>query len=95
MAFEIIMQKKCEKFMQKLEMANPKEHYRIHRFITQTLCCVDNPLKLHNCKAIVGSKYYYRWRLGDYRLIGDAEQNGKIIIVRVESKGDTTYKKGL
>lgn len=78
--------------MQRLETANPKENYRISRFISQTLSCVDNPLKLHNCKAIVGSKYLYRWRLGEYRIIGDAETKDTIIIVKVEKKGDTTYK---
>lgn len=92
MAFEIIMHKKCEKFMQKFEIANPKEHYRISRFISQTLSCVDNPLKLHNCKVVVGSKYHYRWRLGEYRVIGDAEKKNKIVIVKVEKKSDTTYK---
>lgn len=57
---------------------------------------VDNPCLLKNAKHLIGyTDNRYRWRLGQYRIIGIVKNNEfKIIeIVKIDKKDDKTYKK--
>ncbi|MCD8204442.1 MAG: hypothetical protein LUC16_01250 [Coprobacillus sp.] len=95
MSYEIIIDKKAEKYLNNLTKGQPKEHFRLDTFIYETLAKAENPCMLPNAKHLQGFRdNRYRWRLGDYRIIGIVK-NGefKIIkIIKISKKDDNTYK---
>lgn len=95
MSYKILIEKKAEKFLKSLEKGQSREHDKIIYFLHNTLKNANNPCTLPNAKHLQGfNDNRYRWRLGDYRIIGKA-QNGefKIIqIIKISKRDDRTYK---
>ena len=95
MSYEIRIKKQVDKFLAKLAKSAPHEFDKIDYFIKNVLSNDDNPCLLPNAKHLQGfSDNRYRWRIGEYRIIGIVK-NGefKIIeVVKIARKDDTTYK---
>lgn len=93
--YEIKIKDSCLKYLKKLSKSTPKDFIRIDKFIYNTLSTNDNPCKLPNAKHLQGFRdNRYRWRLGEYRIIGIVN-NGefKIIeIIKISRRNDSTYK---
>lgn len=95
MNFEIILDKKSIKFLQKLAKSTPKEYVKIIDFLNNKLATSKNPCLLPNAKHLQGfDDNRYRWRVGEYRIIGIVE-NGKykiIQVIKIAKRDDDTYK---
>ncbi|ETD23500.1 type II toxin-antitoxin system RelE family toxin [Helicobacter macacae] len=92
---KISIDKKNTKFLQKLAKSAPKEYVKILNFLYGILSKSDNPCTLPNAKYLQGfDDNRYRWRVGEYRIIGIVKNgNFKIIeIIKIDKRGDTTYK---
>lgn len=95
MNFEIILDKKSIKFLQKLAKSAPKEYTKIIDFLDDKLANSENPCFLPNAKHLQGfDDNRYRWRVGEYRIIGIVE-NGKykiIQVIKITKRDESTYK---
>lgn len=80
MAWTIELRAKAEKQLDKL---NRKDADRIITFLEQRLATHDNPRSLG--EPLHGSRLgaYWRYKVGDYRIICDI-QDGKLIVLVVE-----------
>lgn len=68
------------KAIKKLAKINPKDRTRIWDFVKNTLSQMENPRATG--KALQGEfKGLWRYRVGDYRLICDIQDNKLIILV--------------
>lgn len=93
MSFEIRLTHKAIKCLERLEN-NKTLHTKIMRFLEQKLANADNPTTLPNARKLIGfDDNRYRWRLGDYRIIGIIQNSElKIIeIIEISKRDDTTY----
>lgn len=89
----IRLRKSAQKELQKIFYGNPNSALKIEIFLTK-LQSIPNPTTLPNAKKLQGFSNHYRWRIGDYRIIGIVE-NGefKIIeIIKIAKRDDNTYK---
>lgn len=81
--------------MKKLAKSAPKEFFKVRSFLNKTLSVCESPLNLPNCTKLVGyADNRYRWRIGEYRIIGIVE-NGetKIIqVIKISKRDENTYK---
>ena len=83
MSCKISIDKKPAKFLQKLAKSTPKAYIKIDEFLSNDLPSATNPCTLPNAKHLQGfSDNRYRWRLGDYRIIGIVE-NGAFYIIQI------------
>lgn len=95
MRFKIEYEKRVVKFLKKLAKLAPKEFFKINTFLNELLPTCENPLILPNCKKLVGfSDNRYRWRLGNYRIIGIVKNDTfeLIQIVKISKRDENTYK---
>lgn len=95
MTYEIIYDKNVIKFLDKLAKSNPRKFKGINYFLTNILPKTENPAKLANAKYLKGyDDNRYRWRLGDYRIIGIVENNTfKLIqIIKIAKRDENTYR---
>lgn len=79
---KIILHKKCEKWIAKTAKTNYPLAEKIVKFLKDTLTNAQNPATLPNAKKLQGFSNRYRWRLGDYRIIGIIE-NGEFKIIEI------------
>ena len=89
----IIRLRKSAQKNYKIFYGNPNSALKIEVFLTK-LQSIPNPTALPNAKKLQGFSNRYRWRIGDYRIIGIIE-NGefKIIeIIKIAKRDDNTYK---
>lgn len=95
MSYEVVIAKKADKELKKIAKGSKEAHLDIKIFIETKLMTSENPCTLPNCKRLQGySDNRYRWRIGDYRVIGIVE-NGefKIIqIIKISKRNENTYK---
>ncbi len=85
---------KAEKFLEKLRVSQPKDYVKVAAFLYVRLPACENPCTLPNAKRLQGFKNHYRWRVGDFRIVGIVE-NGefKIVqIVQISKRDENTYK---
>lgn len=95
MSYEIRLSKKADKFLTKLEKSSPHDFDKIDYFLKNTLVTTKNPCALPNSKHLKGfGNNLYRWRLGDYRIIGIVENDEFQIIeiVKITKRDEKTYK---
>lgn len=94
MSYEIRTKKQVDKFLIKLAKSAPNEFDKIDFFLKNKLANCENPCLLPNAKYLQGfDDNRYRWRVGEYRIIGIVE-NGefKIIeIVEIARRQSKTY----
>lgn len=90
---EVLLTNEANKSLEKLKKSNPKQHLKIIEFLC-ILENTENPKALPNAKILKGFENKYRWRLGDYRIIGNIEKNEFYIveIVKIDKRDDKTYK---
>lgn len=83
------------KSFKKIKKSNAEIGNKIFDFINAILANVENPCTLPNAKHLQGyNDTRYRWRIGNYRIIGIVE-NGemKIIeIIKIAKRDNNTYK---
>ncbi len=95
---EIKIEEKVLKYLKKLQKGDFKSAIKIQSFIYNNLLNAKNPTMLPNCKDVENAKDdRWRWRIGQYRIIGVIEKENKIkilLIIEIDKKSDTTYKKG-
>lgn len=94
MSYKVVISKKVDKELKKIAKGDKEAHLDIMIFIERKLT-LENPCTLPNAKHLKGfSDNRYRWRLGNYRIIGIVE-NGefKIIqIIKISKRDENTYK---
>jgi len=94
MSFNVVLENKCNRFLKKLAKSNAKSFKLIVSFL-EKLENQENPCTLPNAKHLQGfNDNRYRWRIGEYRIIGIVE-NGemKIIqVIKIAKRDDNTYK---
>lgn len=94
MRFNVVLENKCDKFLKKLVKSDTKSFKLIVSFL-EKLENHENPCTLPNAKHLQDfNDNRYRWRLGDYRIIGIVK-NGKtkiIQIIRIAKRDESTYK---
>nr|WP_321431599.1 hypothetical protein [uncultured Campylobacter sp.] len=95
MSYEILIDKKADKFLKNLQKGQKKEFEKIVFFLNDILKNTDEPYNLPNSKKLQGfTDNRYRWRLNNYRIIGKII-NGefKIIqIIKISKRDESTYK---
>lgn len=83
MSYEIKFKKQVDKFLAKLSKSATKEFLKIDAFLKDELPNCENPCKLSNAKHLQGfSDNRWRWKIGDYRIIGIV-QNGEFKIIEI------------
>ncbi|MCH5312860.1 MAG: type II toxin-antitoxin system RelE/ParE family toxin [Helicobacter sp.] len=94
MSFNVTLENKCDKFLKKLAKSDHKSYKLIILFLEKLETC-ENPCTLPNAKHLQGfNDNRYRWRIGEYRIIGIVE-NGKtkiIKVIKIDKRDSTTYK---
>lgn len=81
MSSKVVIDKNPAKFLCKLAKSAPQAFIKIDDFLSKDLPNAKNPCTLPNAKRLVGfSDSRYRWRLGEYRIIGIVE-NGEFYII--------------
>ncbi|MCI6565638.1 hypothetical protein [Campylobacter sp.] len=89
---------KAGKYLEKLLKGDPKSTLKIKIFLNEVLATAQNPLELPNCRKVVGAlDNRWRWRVGQYRIIGVISNSDEIqilYILEIDKKDDNTYNKG-
>lgn len=67
-------------FPKKLSKIPKKDKQNIEDFIAN-LCDCQNPKSLPNCKKLSGYSNYYRYRIGNYRIVCEITEQGEIVIL--------------
>lgn len=95
MISKVVIDKNPAKFLRKLAKSAPRAFIKIDDFLSKDLPNAKSPCTLPNTKRLVGfSDSRYRWRLGEYRIIGIVE-NGEfyiIQIIKIAKRDEKTYK---
>lgn len=96
MSCNITLDRRPKKFLEKLAMAALKEYLRISIFLESELPNCENPCLLRNAKYLQGfSDNRYRWKIGEYRIIGivKAQEIFFIQVIKIAKRSDKTYKR--
>lgn len=94
MSYEIHTKNQVSKFLAKLSKSAPKEFWKINDFLENELPNCENPCKLPSAFYLRGySDNRWRWKIGNYRIIGIVQNNEfKIIeIVEIARRQSKTY----
>lgn len=95
MSYKIEYEKKVVKFLKKLAKSTPKDFFKIDTFLNEILTNCENPCTLPNAKHLQGfNDNRYRWRLGDYRIIGIIKNDTfqLIQVIKISKRDENTYK---
>ena len=79
--YKVIITKNVNKSIEKIEKSNPQSAEKIITFLVVFLPNVTNPKNLKSATKIQGEKDKYRWRVGDYRIIGFVKD--KILTIEI------------
>lgn len=94
---EIKIEEKVLKYLKKLQKGDFKSAIKIQSFIYNNLLNAKNPTMLPNCKDVENAKDdRWRWRIGQYRIIGVIEKENKIkilLIIEIDKKATQHIKK--
>ncbi len=95
MSYKVEMTKSASEQLAKINKSNPNMGYRIQFFLDKKLTNDENPCFLPNAKKLQFSNNRWRWRLGDYRIIGIVDKIGNPIIINIIqiSHRQEAYKK--
>lgn len=95
MSYKIVIDAKANFFLKKLSKTAPQDFDKIDYFLANILPNAENPLILPNCKKLVGfNDNRYRWRLGNYRIIGIVKNDTFLLIqiIKISKRNENTYK---
>lgn len=70
---QILITKKASKELERIYKGNKKDGFKIQLFLDEVLAKTENAISLQNAKKLQGYEKHYRWRIGDYRIIGIVE----------------------
>ena len=83
MSYKIHIKNQAKKILAKLAKSAPKDFLKINNLLENELPNCENPCALPNAKHLQGfSDNRWRWRIGDYRIIGIV-QNGEFKIIEI------------
>lgn len=91
MKYEVQIKASARKSLDKILLSNSKMGNKI---LSAILAIEEdsNPTNLPNAKKMQGFKSRYRWRVGEYRIVGDVKKSLLIIqIIEIAPRGDTSY----
>ena len=89
---ELLIHKKVYNFLDKQFNGDPAGVRSIRKFFKEKLEPAENPTALSNCKKIQGTKNTWRWRIKQYRIIGEVYKNELLIkIIEISTRQDA-YK---
>ncbi len=81
MAWRVELQRDAERDLDKLSRDNA---HRILRFLHERLAKLDDPRSIGEALKGKGFKDFWRYRVGDYRIIADIEDDlVRILVVRI------------
>lgn len=81
--YEIIIKNKAYREYKKIKKSNIQIGDTIYDFLVGVLAVVEKPSALANAKKLRGyNGKGYRWRIGDYRIIGIIE-DGEVKIIEI------------
>ncbi|MWV62508.1 type II toxin-antitoxin system RelE/ParE family toxin [Helicobacter saguini] len=87
--YEVRVEQKAEKQLDKITKGNPMAARQIRDFVYVLLPTTQNPLSMHNIKKMQGKENTYRWRVGNYRIIGEVYSDILLIkIIKIASRQD-------
>lgn len=89
---KILISRKVDKFLEKLGKGNPEIVRRIRTFLFKHLATAQNPALLPNCKKMQDLTDTYRWRVGDYRIIGIIKDSELVIEIIKIAHRQEAYK---
>ena len=91
---KVFVEERVEKALANIYKSNKKAAKKITLFINERLPNAENPYTLPNCKKMKNYENYYRWRLGDYRIIGIVIDGKPCIIqiIKIAKRDESTYK---
>lgn len=95
MSYKVEYEKRVVKFLKKLAKSAPRDFFKIDTFINENLITCENPCTLSNARYLQGfNDNRYRWRLGDYRIIGIIKNDAfqVIQIIKIAKRDENTYK---
>ncbi|WP_238699456.1 type II toxin-antitoxin system RelE family toxin [Helicobacter saguini] len=85
----MIVTNKASKELSKINKTNPVEGSKIESLLYETLPNTPNPLILPNAKKLKSQENKYRWRVGNYRVIGEVYNNILTIeIIKIANRKD-------
>ena len=92
---KIIVPNKVKKFLEKQEKGDIRGVTKVVRFLMSDLSNAQNPASLPNAKKMRGyskqSDNIWRWRVGQYRIIGDVKENELLIYIIEISTRENAY----
>lgn len=91
MFYQIVIIKKAQKELKRIETSNPNIAKNILAFL-DSLKTTDKPHLLPNAKKLKNKTDTYRWRVNDYRIIGVIKDKELIIKVIKIAHRQETYK---
>ena len=68
--YKIEITQRANKELDKIKKGNEKIALKIEIFLSEVLSNETNPRELSNATKLKGYNDKYRWRIGDYRIIG-------------------------
>ena len=88
---QVIVEKKCDKFLSKQVIGDKKGITKVNDFL-KILEKTPEPTKLPNAKKMQGySKNIWRWRVGQYRIVGEVKENELLIYIIEISTRENAY----
>lgn len=91
MFYRIVIAKKAQKEFKKIKISNPNIADKI-TILLDSLKTTDKPHLLPNAKKLKNKTDTYRWRVGDYRIIGVIKDKELIIKVIKIAHRQEAYK---
>lgn len=89
--YRIELNKKADKDLYNLSAKNEQTFLRVVKFL-EKLETIENPFSLHNAKKMEGFSNKWRWRVGDYRIVGLKQDEILTIEIIQISPGKNAYK---
>lgn len=84
---QIIIPRKVDKYLEKQGNGDPKGVRKIRTFLWNYLSIAENPTALPNCKKMESYENTWRWRVGQYRIIGEVKtQELTIKLVKISTR---------
>ncbi|MWV63045.1 type II toxin-antitoxin system RelE/ParE family toxin [Helicobacter saguini] len=87
--YKVEVTNKASKELDKIIESNPGRGRQIEILLYETLPNTPNPFALPNAKKLKSEENKYRWRVGNYRVIGEVYNNILTIeIIKIANRKD-------
>lgn len=96
MSCKIELESKATFFLKKLAKKALQDYVKLYEFLQDDLANCENPCVIAKARHLTGfTENYYRWRIGEYRIIGIVTklENGYLIqVAKIDKRKEDTYK---